>query len=130
MPMRAIAALVGRSVATVSRVLARLGLSSLKALQPPKPIVRYEADAPGHILHLDTKKLGRIVRPGHRVTGDRRDSVEGAGWEVAFVAIDDHSRVGFAQVYPDETKTSAVAILKAAVVHYKPMRCRLLLLRG
>ena len=70
------------------------------------------------MLHIDTKKLGRILRPSHRVTGNRRDSVEGAGWEFAHVAIDDHSRAGFVQVYDDERKDSAVAFLKAAVAHY------------
>lgn len=118
LPMRTIASIVGRSVATVSRVLARLELSSLKALEPALPIQRYERDAPGELLHIDTKKLGRIVRPSHRVTGNRRDSVEGAGWEFAHVAIDDHSRAGFVQMYEDERRDSAVAFLKAAVAHY------------
>jgi len=118
LPMRTIATTVGRSVATVSRVLARLELSSLKALEPALPIQRYEHDAPGELLHMDTKKLGRIVRPSHRVTGNRRDSVEGAGWEFAHVAIDDHSRAGFVQMYDDERKDSAVDFLKAAVAHY------------
>jgi len=118
MPMRAIAAIVGRSVATVSRVLARLGLSSLKALDSTSPTLRYEREAPGELLHIDTKKLGRIVRPSHRVTGNRRDSVSGAGWEFAHVAIDDHSRAGFVRMYADERKDSAVAFLQAAVAHY------------
>ena len=111
MPMRRIAELVHLSVATVSRVLARLGLSSLGALAPKQPVVRYERQTPGELLHMDTKKLARNVRPGHRVTGDLRDTVVGAGWEVAHVAIDDHSRVGFVQMYADETKLSAVAFL-------------------
>jgi transposase InsO family protein len=81
-------------------------------------VLRYEHDAPGELLHIDTKKLGRIVRPSHRVTGDRRDSVDGAGWEFAHVAIDDHSRVGFVQMRTDERKTSAVDFLKASVAHY------------
>jgi transposase InsO family protein len=121
MPIRRIAAVVGRSVATISRVLARLGLSSLKALDPKPALVRYEREAPGELLHMDTKKLGRIVRPSHRVTGNRRDSVDGAGWEVAHVAIDDHSRVGFVQMHPDEKKLSAVDFLKAAVAHYQAL---------
>jgi transposase InsO family protein len=121
MPMRRIAALVGRSVATISRFLATLGLSSLRALEPVVPKVRYEREAPGDLLHIDTKKLGRIVRPSHRVTDDRRDSVRGAGWEFAHVAIDDHSRVGFVQIRDDEKKESAVAFLKAAVAHYKAL---------
>jgi hypothetical protein len=66
MPMRRIAAVVGRSVATISRLLANVGLSSLKALEPRTPVVRYEREAPGELLHMDTKKLGRIVGPSHR----------------------------------------------------------------
>ena len=118
MPMRRIAELVGRSVSTVSRWLARFGLSSLKALEPVRPVVRYEHVAPGEMLHMDTKKLGRIVRPSHRVTGDRRDSVEGAGWEFAHVAIDDHSRAGFVQMHADERKDSATVFLKTAVARF------------
>lgn len=118
MPVRRIASVVGRSVATVSRFLAGLGLSSLRALEPREPVLRYERQAPGELLHMDTKKLGRIVRPGHRVTGDPRDSVAGAGWEFAHVAIDDHSRAGFVQMHSDERKGSAVDFLKAAVAHY------------
>ncbi len=125
MPMRAIARIVGRSVATVSRVLAGLGLSSLKALEPTSPVVRYERQSPGELLHMDTKKLGRIVRPSHRVTGNRRDSVDGAGWEFAHVAIDDHSRAGFVQMHADERKGSAVDFLKAAVAHYAALGVRI-----
>ena len=125
MPLRRIAELVRRSVSTVSRWVARLGLSSLKALEPLRPIVRYEHAAPGEMLHMDTKKLGRIVRPSHRVTGNRRDSVEGAGWEFAHVAIDDHSRAGFVQMHPDERKTSATAFLEASVAHYAAQGVRI-----
>ena len=124
MPMRRIATVVGRSVATISRWLARLGLSSLKALEPAIPVVRYEHDRPGALIHMDTKKLGRILRPGHRVTGDPRDSVAGAGWEFAHVAIDDHSRVGFVQMHEDERKGSAVDFLQAAVAHYAALGVR------
>lgn len=121
MPMRRIAVVVGRSVATISRHLAKLGLSSLKVLDAVEPVVRYERHAPGELLHMDTKKLGRIAAPGHRVTGNPRDHTRGAGWEVAHVAIDDHSRVGFVQVHPDEKKLSAVVFLKAAVRHYQAL---------
>lgn len=125
MPMRTIAGVVGRSVATISRVLAAAGLSSLKALDPAKPVVRYERLTPGELLHMDTKKLGCIERPSHRITGDRRDASRGAGWEVAHVAIDDHSRAGFVQMYVDERKDSAVAFLKAAVAHYAAIGVRI-----
>jgi transposase InsO family protein len=124
-PMRVIARVVGRSVATISRVLKRLGLSSLKTLDPQADVARYEHAAPGELLHIDTKKLGRIVRPSHRVTGDRRDSVEGAGWEFAHVAIDDHSRVGFVQIHTDERKDSAVSFLQNAVAHYAALGVRI-----
>lgn len=74
-----IAQSVGVSEATVSRVLARAGLSKLSDLQPREPVQRYEHAEAGDLLHIDTKKLGRIERPSHRVTGNRKDSVEGAG---------------------------------------------------
>ena len=73
-----IARSVGVSESTVSRVLARAGLSKLSDLRPVEPVQRYEHEAPGDLLHIDTKKLGRIVRPSHRVTGNRRDGVDGA----------------------------------------------------
>lgn len=116
-----IAASVGVSVATVSRVLARAGLSRLSDLEPAEPVRRYEHGAPGDLLHIDTKKLGRIVRPGHRVTGDRRDSVEGAGWEMLFVAIDDHARIAYTEMRPDEKWPAAVAFLHQAVRYYQRM---------
>ena len=125
MPMRTIGRVVGRSVATISRTLKALGLSSLKALDPAPLVVRYERAAPGELLHIDTKKLGRIVRPSHRVTGDRRDSVEGAGWEFAHVAIDDHSRAGFVQMHADEKKASAVQFLQDSVAHYAALGVRI-----
>ena len=121
MPVRSIARQVGRSASTISRLLSRKGLSSLSALDGPRVVIRYEREAPGELLHMDTKKLGRIVRPSHRVTGNRRDTVDGAGWEFAHVAIDDHSRCGFVQMHADERKESAVQALKDAVAHYKAL---------
>ena len=114
-----IASYAGVSASTVSRVLARAGLSRLSDLQPTEPVVRYEHDAPGDMLHIDTKKLGRIVRPSHRVTGNRRDSVDGAGWETLFVAIDDHARIAFTAMHPDEKAPQAVAFLRSAVAYYE-----------
>jgi transposase InsO family protein len=114
-----IAASLGVSEATVSRVLRRAGLSKLSALQPAEPVQRYEHTAPGELLHIDTKKLGRIVRTGHRITGDRRDTVDGAGWEMLFVAVDDHARIGFTQMHPDERFPAAVAFLHDAVAYYR-----------
>ncbi|HEY0367803.1 MAG TPA: IS481 family transposase [Pyrinomonadaceae bacterium] len=113
--MRRIAELTGVSVATVSRVCARYGLSRLKNLDPPPPIIRYEHVRPGDLLHLDIKKLGRFERAGHRVTGNRRISSRHAGWEAMHVAIDDHSRVTYAEILPDETATTTSAFLQRAV---------------
>ena len=113
-----IASSVGVSASPVSRVLARAGLSKLSDLEPREPVQRYEHEAPGDLLHIDTKKLGRIVRPSHRVTGNRRDSVDGAGWETLFVAVDDHARIAFTAMHPDEKKPQAVQFLNDAVAYY------------
>src|SRR5216110_1293194 len=113
-----IASYMGVSKATVSRVLRRAGLSKLSDLRPQEVVQRYEREAPGDLLHIDIKKLGRIERAGHRVTGSREGRIQGAGWEYVFVAVDDHSRIAFTQLYPDERKESAVAFLRAAQAYY------------
>ena len=113
-----IARSLGVSESTVSRVLTRAGLSRWRDLEPSAPSVRYEHQHPGDLVHLDTKKLGRIVRMGHRITGDPRDSVSGAGWEYLFVAIDDHARIAFTQMKPDERRPSAIAFLRATVAYF------------
>ena len=120
MPGKEIAAIVGVSPATVSRVLKRLGLSRLKDLEPAEPPRRYERQHPGELLHIDTKKLGKFNQVGHRITGDRKgqSNSRGVGWEYVHVCIDDHSRLAFSQIKPDETKESAVPFLKAAVAYY------------
>jgi transposase InsO family protein len=69
----------------------------------------------GELLHLDTKKLGRIVRPGHRVSGDRRDTVRGAGWEFGHMAVDDASRVALGEILPDERGGTAAGFLRRTV---------------
>jgi transposase InsO family protein len=113
-----IAASLGVSPSTVGRVLARAGLSRWADLVPSEPTVRYEHEHPGDLLHIDTKKLGRIVRMGHRVTGDPRDRVDGAGWEFLFVAVDDHARIGFTQIHPDECQNSAIEFLRASRAYF------------
>ena len=113
-----IARALGVSKSTVGRVLARAGLSLLSDLVPVEPVVRYEHAAPGDLVHIDTKKLGRIERPSHRVTGNRRDSVDGAGWETLFVAIDDHARIGFTAMHVDERTPNAIRFLRDAVAYY------------
>ena len=113
-----IARVLGVSKSTVGRVLARAGLSLLSDLLPVEPVTRYEHAAPGDLLHIDTKKLGRIERPSHRVTGNRRDAVRGVGWETLFVAIDDHARIGFTAMQADERTPNAIRFLRNAVAYY------------
>jgi transposase InsO family protein len=120
-----IAASLGVSRSTVGRILARAGLSRLRDLEPSEPVVRYEHEHPGDLVHIDTKKLGRIERIGHRITGDRRDTVEGAGWEFLFVAIDDHARIGFTDLYPDERQASAVQFLHNTVAYFRCLKVRI-----
>ena len=115
-----IAAEVGVSRATVGRILTRHGLNRWRDLEPAQPVRRYERDHPGEMIHIDIKKLGRFNRIGHRITKDRtgQSSSRGIGWEFVHVGIDDHSRLGFADIMPDEKKHSAVAFLEAAVAWY------------
>jgi transposase InsO family protein len=111
---------LGIAASTVHAVLRRHGRSRLKLKTPREEIVRYERSRPGELVHVDCKKLGRILKPGHRVTGDRRGQAKGkAGWQYLFVAIDDHSRLGFASVYSDETSTSSTAFLHELVRFYE-----------
>ncbi len=110
---------LGIAASTVHAVLRRHGRSACVSRAPREEIVRYERSRPGELVHVDIKRLGRILRPGHRVTGDRRERAKGkAGWQHLFVAIDDHSRLGFASVYPDETADSALAFLDELVRFY------------
>ncbi len=110
-----IAAQVAVSRATVARIVRRCGWARLHVLEVPPTSRRYERAQPGELLHLDTKKLGRIVRPGHRLTGDRRDTVDGAGWEFGHLAVDDASRVALGEVLPDERGGTAAGFLQRTV---------------
>jgi transposase InsO family protein len=120
-----IAASLGVSGSSVSRVLARAGLSKLADLEPAAPVQRYEHAACGDLLHIDIKKLGRIERPSHRVTGNRRDGVDGAGWEFVFVAVDDHARIGFTDMYPNERAASAAQFLRNTHAYFAALGVRL-----
>jgi hypothetical protein len=84
----------------------------LTALEPKPPVVRYERAAPGDLIHIDTKKLGRINGVGHRITGDRRGQKKGIGWDLVHVCIDDASRLAHTEILPDEKKESACAFLR------------------
>lgn len=119
-----IATSLGISKSTVGRVLARAGLSRLRDLEPSTPVQRYEHAHPGDLIHIDTKKLGCIERTGHRATGNRRDRTVGAGWEFLFVAIDDHARIGFTDMYPDERESSAIQFLENTVAYFRSLGVR------
>jgi len=111
---------LGIAASTVHAVLRRHGRSRLMMSQPREEIVRYERARAGELIHVDVKKLGRILKPGHRVTGDRRGQAKGkAGWQYLFVAIDDYSRLAFAKVYRDETSASSTAFLAELVRFYR-----------
>jgi transposase InsO family protein len=116
-----IAAELGISPATVSRILRRLGLNSLKALESAEPVRRYERENPGEIIHIDIKKLGRFERTGHRITGDRagQSNSRGVGWEYLHLAIDDHSRVAYTEILPDETRRSCLRFLFNALRFFR-----------
>ena len=115
----AIAEITGISRATVGRILRSERLSRWKSLFPREPDRRYEKAAPGELLHLDVKKLGRIVGgPGHRVTGDRRGQREGSGWEYAHVCVDDHSRLCYVEILADEKRETTSGFLQRAFDWY------------
>jgi transposase InsO family protein len=113
-----IARQLGMARSTVSAVLSRRGLGPQRALQPPQPLCRYERRRPGDLLHLDTKKLGRFSRPGHRVTGKRDGKDRGIGWDYVHVAIDDHSRLAYVEVLGDERPRSCVAFVRRALAWF------------
>lgn len=115
---RQIAQRVGRSSATVARVVGRFGLSRLSSLDPPPPAIRYERPTPGELLHIDVKKLGRIDGIGHRITG-RRGKRKWAGWEFVYVCVDDHSRASYAEILADERKDNAARFLARAVQWFR-----------
>jgi transposase len=118
-----IAETLGMPASTVSGILTRIGLGKLWRLEPLEPPNRYEKQRPGELVHVDVKKLGRIGRPGHRVTG--RVSGGGhhrrayhLGWEYVHVAIDDATRLVYVEVLEDEKAATAVGFLGRAVAHF------------
>lgn len=114
-----IAEVVQVSRATVARTLRQLGLGRLELLPERPPLVRYEWDRPGQLLHLDIKKLGRIGHVGHRITGDRRRQARGIGWEFVHVCVDDCSRVAYAEVLSDEKGPTIAAFLRRVVSWFR-----------
>jgi transposase InsO family protein len=118
-----IAVETGISRATVARILMRHGLNRWRDLEPCEPVIRYEREKPGEMVHIDIKKLGKFNRVGHRITGDRhgQSNARGIGWEFVHVCVDDHSRIAFSQVLDNERKECAMAFLKAAVAWYQSL---------
>jgi transposase InsO family protein len=122
-----IAEVLGMALSTVSRWLRRIGLGKRSRLTPPEPSNRYERKRPGELIHVDIKKLGRILRPGHRVTGNRRDRFTDArgygvaGWEFVHVCVDDATRLAYVEVLADERAVTAVGFLRRAVEWFASM---------
>jgi transposase InsO family protein len=103
---------------TISAVLARIGLNRLRYLTPPEPVHRYEWGRPGELVHVDIKKLGRFAHAGHRVTGQRTNSLR-AGWEYVHVAVDDCSRFSYAEVLPDQKRYTTTRFWLRAVREFE-----------
>jgi len=122
-----IAECLGMALSTVSRWLKRVGLGKRSRLEAPEPPNRYERRRPGELVHLDVKKLGRILRPGHRVTGNRRDRFTDArgygvaGWEFVHVCVDDATRLAYVEVLEDERGKTAAGFLRRAVEWFASM---------
>jgi transposase InsO family protein len=121
LPYTEIARRVGGSTATVGRLCVSAGVAKLPPLQETPPKRRYERKTPGEIVHMDTKKLARFDRPGHRVTGDMSQFSKTPGYHALHVAIDDHSRVGFSLILPDEKARSAITFTVAALRYYRAL---------
>jgi transposase InsO family protein len=119
-----IAEVLGMALSTVSAILTRTGMGRLGRLGL-EPARRYERSRPGELIHVDVKKLGRILRPGHRVTGNRRDRFTDArgygvaGWEFVHIAIDDATRLAYAEVLADERARTAIAFLRRALAFFE-----------
>lgn len=117
-----IAEALGMALSTVSRWLKKIGLGKRSRLEPPEPPNRYERKRPGELIHVDVKKLGRIVVPGHRVTGNRRvragrsgaRRLGTAGWEFVHVCVDDATRLAYVEVLGDEKGATAAGFLRRA----------------
>jgi transposase InsO family protein len=118
-PYREIAKVVRAPLSTVARELRRIRLNRLEVLDPKPPVQRYEHEHPGELVHLDTKRLARFRRPGHRVTGNRHIKSTHVGWQFLHIAIDDHARIAYGEFYRDERGPSAARFLVHLVRYYR-----------
>lgn len=125
-----IAEVLRMALSTVSAILQRIGLGKRSRLEPPEPPNRYECARPGELLHIDVKKLARFHRPGHRLLGRGPGRFEtAAGYEYLHVCVDDHSRLAYVELLPDERAESAIAFLRRARAFFaaRGLRCERLL---
>jgi transposase InsO family protein len=114
-----IAAALNLAPRTCSRILTRHGLGRLGALEAPEPAGRYERQRPGELLHVDVKKLGRIAGVGHRISGTHAGRIRRRpGWEFVHVAVDDATRLAYAEVLADERQETCCAFLRRAVAWF------------
>jgi transposase InsO family protein len=116
-----IAEVLGLSKSRVQRNVAAMGLAKLSALEPPVPDNRYERKHPGELVHVDTKRLARFYEPGHRVTGDRKSSGRlkgGKGYEFLHIAIDDRSRLAYAELLADEKGPTCAGFMRRAAAFF------------
>jgi transposase InsO family protein len=121
-----IAEVLGMALSTVSGILQRIGMGKLGRLGL-EPAARYERARPGELIHIDVKKLGRMHRPGWRPWGShaarqgryRYQQQQGLGWEFVHVAVDDCTRLAYAEVLADERATTAIGFLRRAVAFYR-----------
>jgi transposase InsO family protein len=117
-PAFRIAQLTQLSAATVSRILQRAHLNRWRHLHPAPPVVRYEHPTPGDLLHLDIKGMTRYQQVSIRGDGRRRGRPQFAGWQALHIAIDDHSRLAFSRMLPNQKAETAIEFLRAAVAFY------------
>jgi len=110
---------LGQPRSTVTRVLARVGLNRLALLDPAAPVQRYEWPHVGDLLHVDLKRLGRVVGIGHRIHGDRRRRTRRAGYEYLHVAIDDASRLTYAEVLAADDALACTAFLQRTLAWFR-----------
>lgn len=122
--MQQIASIAEVSLSSVARICRAAGLSRLRNLEPPGPTIRYERDEPGELLHIDTKRLGRFDRVGHRITRERSFGSKKQGFEFAFVAVDDASRLSYVELLADERSEAACAFLDNAVSWFASQQVR------
>jgi transposase InsO family protein len=104
---------------TVTRVLARTGLNRVALVEPSGPVQRYEWPHVGDLLHIDLKRLGRVVGIGHRIHGDRRRRARRVGWEFLHVAIDDATRLTYAEVLPAGDALACAAFLRRTLTWFQ-----------